>query len=187
MRAGRVVAVMACGLLVGACAGRAGSNAGPVPASCSLDAVMLEEGTSMTGFQGSYALELIGNDGRVVSGPLHLSERPAEMQAQGEWGTPLAGTLEVELAEIGAQRVGDISSDDPDAPGVLVLEGAGADGWSILLRLGSDANRTDITPIDAAYTVLSVQRLYEDGFTGVWWSGVRDARTEGFFCARSEG
>ena len=57
---------------------------------------------------------------------------------------PLAGTSDLDPTALGGVRTGDLTTDDPEAPGVLVIErhpaheGAGSE---IMLRLGSDANR----------------------------------------------
>ena len=80
----------------------------------------------------------------------------------------------------------DPDSEDPQAPGVLVLESSQTGTRRILLRFGADANRRDDMLFDGAYTVLEVREIAADGFAGNWRSGLRLSRLEGYFCARRE-
>ncbi|MDH3272785.1 MAG: hypothetical protein OEN56_15710, partial [Gemmatimonadota bacterium] len=54
---------------------------------------------------------------------------------------------------------------------------------TIMLRLGSGANRTDQVAFDGAFTALTVRRVSEGMFAGSWRSGVGMDVTEGYFCA----
>ena len=54
----------------------------------------------------------------------------------------------------------------------------------ITLRLGSDANRRDLVRYDGAYTVLTVNGIDANGFSGSWRSGLQLSRTSGYFCAK---
>ena len=98
--------------------------------------------------------------------------------------TPLYGFTDVDLRAVGAYRVGDPASKNPNAPGALVLESLHDGKRRILLRLGADANRRDEMLFDGAFTVLEVHKISGDGFTGNWRSGARLSRTGGYFCAR---
>jgi hypothetical protein len=89
----------------------------------------------------------------------------------------------VNVEGVGAVRVGSLSSEDPESPGVLVIESETGTGLSILLRLGSDANRRDLVRFDGGYAVLTVVEITEESFNGTWSSGVRGPDSEGFFCA----
>ena len=60
------------------------------------------------------------------------------------------------------------------------------EGRTILLRLGSEANRTDRQAFDAAFTVLEARVVSDDGFFGAWRSGVGTERSDGYFCAVRE-
>ena len=80
--------------------------------------------------------------------------------------------------------MGDLSSTDPAAPGVLVIETAGT---NILLRLGSESNRRDQSSFDGGYTVLTVNRIANGGFDGNWRSGSRNGTNTGYFCVRPSG
>jgi hypothetical protein len=100
---------------------------------------------------------------------------------------PLYGSAELDLAAIDAVRVGSISSNDPAAPGVLVIERHERAGQppraEITLRLGSEANRRDRQRVDGGYTALRVRELGPSGFSGTWASGLLRERSAGYFCA----
>ena len=97
--------------------------------------------------------------------------------------SPLFGTTDVNVEAVGAVRVGNLSSRNPASPGVLVIESETGASPSILLRLGSDANRRDLVRFDGGYTVLTVVEVGVESFSGIWSSGVRGPDSEGFFCA----
>ena len=96
---------------------------------------------------------------------------------------PLFGTADVDVEAVGAVRVGDLTSADPAAPGVLVIEDDTDRRPNILLRFGSEANRRDVVRFDGGFMVLEVRELGENGFRGTWTSGVPAVRTRGHFCA----
>jgi hypothetical protein len=93
----------------------------------------------------------------------------------------------VNVEGVGAVRVGSLSSQDPAAPGVLVIESETTTGRSILLRLGSEANRRDLVRFDGGYAVLNVLEISEASFGGTWTSGTRGPESQGFFCAVPRG
>ena len=125
-------------------------------------------------------------EARSAQGTLILRLQPSGLDVQGSAATPLYGFTDVNLQAVGAYRVGDPASEDPQAPGVLVLESNSAGARRILLRLGADANRRDDMLFDGAYTVLGVHEIAADGFAGTWRSGLRLSLIEGYFCARKE-
>ena len=86
-----------------------------------------------------------------------LRKQPEGLESLGSASAPLYGFTDVDIKAVGAYRVGSLASEDPQAPGVLVLEGNYAGERSILLRLGSIANQRDLRRYDGAYTVLEVQ------------------------------
>ncbi|MEJ2548948.1 MAG: hypothetical protein P8125_14230 [Gemmatimonadota bacterium] len=100
---------------------------------------------------------------------------------------PFYGWTTLDPEQVGAHRLGDPASRDPDAPGVLVLansDSPDSDGSSsIVLRLGSQANRSDIVRFDGAFTALYVRWIEENGFGGDWASGIRGPEVAGEFCA----
>jgi hypothetical protein len=152
-------------------------------AACSASTSTLSSGASMASMAGSYRVVLIGADQQSVQGDMTLSEQPADLRELQDAMTPLGGWIDLDLTAVGAQPVQDLGSTDPAEPGVLVIESDGADGREILLRLGSENNRRDMSQFDGAHTVLSVQNIAGGAFAGRWWSGVRSVRTEGHFCA----
>ena len=152
----------------------------PVSGRLSLDA-------TLAGRTGTFQLTLIehayGNDGRSAQGTLTLRNTPERLDSLGSASTPLYGFTDVDIKVVGAYRVGSLASEDPQAPGVLVLEGNYTGERSILLRLGSTANQRDLKRYDGAYTVLEVHEISAGGFTGSWRSATFKSATKGHFCA----
>jgi hypothetical protein len=102
-------------------------------------------------------------------------------------GVPFYGWTDVQLDDVGAHRLGNPSSTDIVAPGVLVLTTPDpsdpARPGSVILRLGPQANRSDIIRFDGAYTALYVRWIEADAFGGDWASGMSGPEVEGEFCA----
>ena len=152
---------------------------------------------SLDGWAGEYVLTMVeeveGEAGRSARGKLVLHEQIAALrQFAGAAGgvipgvsAPLFGTTDVSVAVVGALPVGDLSSNDPDAPGVLVIESDAGAGKSTMLRFGSDANRRDMTRFDGGFTVLNVHQVGDATFSGTWSSGSRRPEANGFFCVVS--
>ena len=133
---------------------------------------------------GNYALVLTARSeeksGATTRGELRLVSRDSI-------GVPFYGWTDIQFDEVGAYRLGDPSSTDIEAPGVLVLTspdpaGPGKVG-SVTLRIGSQANRSDILRFDGAYTALYVRWIEADAFGGDWASGITGPEAEGEFCA----
>ena len=149
---------------------------------------------SLEGWTGEYVLTMVeeveGEVGRSVRGGLVLhAQLDALRQFSGAAGeaipgvsAPLFGTTDVRVRGVGALPVGDLSSDDPAAPGVLVIESETVAGRSTMLRFGSDANRRDMSRFDGGFTVLNVLQVGDETFTGTWSSGSRRPEASGFFC-----
>lgn len=169
------------GLVLSACGG-ASSAEHLAPASCAPTGGVLASDASMAPMSGSYTLTMVAGDSRAT-GSLTLSEQPDDMRRMQDAVTPLGGPVDIDLVSVGAQDMRMLDSTDPAAPGALVLESDGSEGRTVLVRLGGEANRRDVRSFDGAYAVLSVQAIVDGGFSGSWWSGVRDARSEGYFCA----
>ena len=133
---------------------------------------------------GDYALELTARSGdrsgETARGLLTLVTRDSV-------GVPFYGWTDLELDDVGAHRLGDPASTDRSAPGVLVLTSPDAadpaSPASVTLRIGSQANRSDIVRFDGAYTALYVRWIADDSFGGDWASGVTETEAEGEFCA----
>jgi hypothetical protein len=138
--------------------------------------------------EGDFALRLSAASGtmagRSTFGDLTLVRRDSA-------GVPLYGWTDLDPEEVGAQRVGDPASRALEAPGVLVLADPVADRQSgdgpVTLRLGSQANRSDIIRFDGAFTALNVRWIDRDAFGGDWASGVQGPEASGSFCAVRDG
>jgi hypothetical protein len=138
--------------------------------------------------EGDFALRLSAASGtmagRSTFGDLTLVRRDSA-------GVPLYGWTDLDPEEVGAQRVGDPASRALEAPGVLVLADPVADRQSgdgpVTLRLGSQANRSDIIRFDGAFTALYVRWIDRDAFGGDWASGVQGPEASGSFCALRDG
>lgn len=173
---------LACG---GGPPGGAGMAAAPVSA-CLPVADSLAPGASLAGMAGRYRLIMRQDtdDGtRSAEGTLSLWPRPEGSQALEGASTPLMGSAAINLDAAGAVAVRELGSEDPSAPGILVIEREAAGRPSVLLRLGSESNQQGVSTFDGAYTVLAVTRIDDNGFVGSWRSGVRARRTTGYFCA----
>ncbi len=144
---------------------------------------------------GEYRFVLVAtkgdSSGQRVMGRLSLN--PTETAAR-QWTTrdgqpdpnvtvPLYGSTDINLRAVGAVRLGDLGSQDPRSPGVMVLDSRAASARQIVLRLGSLANRRDIVRFDGGYAALQIGWVAQDGFGGTWASGVRGPESAGYFCA----
>jgi hypothetical protein len=172
MKRSVTAALLAAAVLgVGGCAARAANG---VPWDCVAEAGTLPAGTDPASLAGDYELRLVATRGpaagTAVTGTIDLAASPAGVR----------GAAAIALDNLGAHRPGDIGSRDSAAPGVLAFPSDGR----ILLRLGADANRRGEQRFEAAYTVLHVRRIGEDGFSGTWASGAERVDAEGHFCAR---
>jgi hypothetical protein len=135
--------------------------------------------------------EVDGSPSRTAEGSLTLFAQVEPLrQFSGSAGgpipgvtSPLFGSTDVDVEAVGAVRVGSLSSEDPESPGVLVIESETGASPSILIRLGSDANRRNVVRFDGGYTVLTVVEITAESFGGTWSSGAQGPAAEGFFCA----
>ncbi|NNF14095.1 MAG: hypothetical protein HKN72_12765 [Gemmatimonadetes bacterium] len=145
----------------------------------------LRAGQALPSGDSKYSLVMFRGDATSrpawVAGTLTLEPRPAELSRLNDWSVPLQGTADIDVSQVGAHDTGPLDSEDPRAPGVLVLE-SGAEPL-ILLRLGAAANRSDETAFDGAFTVLTVRAVERDGFGGSWRSGSFGDEVRGYFCA----
>lgn len=152
--------------------------------TCQPTHAILARDATLVGAHGRYGLVLVTRTGeKTVRGVLVLVRSPPGREVLGSAATPLQGALDIDLDQVGARRIGDVTSTDPEAPGVLVLEFDRRGTRHVMLRLGSDANRVDERLYDGGHTVLRVRQITADGFAGTWESGVRSSVTTGYFCA----
>ena len=181
-----------------ASAARAANGEGAPAPTCVPSEGALATDASLEGHVGEYRLTMVeegdGTPRRTVEGSLVLLTQVESLRRfEGSAGgsipgvtSPLFGSTDVNVEAVGAVRVGNLSSQDPASPGVLVIESETGTSPSILLRLGSDANRRDLVRFDGGYTVLSVVEITAESFRGTWASGARGPNSEGFFCAMQQ-
>lgn len=154
------------------------------PACEPVDAT-LSTGDVLPAGSSAYRLAMFRGDATSrpawTAGTLLLEPRPAELRRMNDWSVPLQGTSDIDIARVGAHDTGALDSDDPRAPGVLVLQSDAEP--MILLRLGAAANRSDETAFDGAFTVLTVRAVDGEGFRGSWRSGSFGNEVRGYFCA----
>ena len=157
----------------------------------------LEGGAAPTSFDagqwtGEYALVMLGPDGDRTTGRLTLVEQAPDLQSvvgpggQIAEGTriPLYGWTDIDAEKVGATIPGSATAEEPEAPGVILLESSlGGQPPSLMFRLGSEANRRGQTRFDGAFTVLRVTAAGQNDLRGRWTSGVDMDRAEGTFCA----
>ena len=173
-------------------AGCGGANAGQSdPQACAPVTAAKDSAMDASGLHGEFLIRLVASSGskrgETTEGRLQLMPQDSAYrnmeQPDGSSATftlPLYGTAAIDFAAVGAVVPGDAESRDPGSPGVLVIESPGR----VLLRVGSEANRRGVRRFDGAYTVLEVQQVTREGFSGTWRSGVSLEQSGGHFCAR---
>ena len=154
---------------------------------------------TMDGGSGEYAVTLVATSGdksgERTSGQVRLLEQtgdlrefaPPGVEMDTKVSVPLYGASGLSLELVGAVAAGDLSSLDPERPGVMVMESRGvrdgAERAMILLRFGSEANRRDVVAFDGAYMVMAVRSMSGGEFAGDWRSGMFGREVRGYFCA----
>jgi len=151
---------------------------------------------------GSYGLTMVATSGpasgHTVSGHLVLHAQDSSLVLLSGSGAasqaqPAVGTLDAQIEEVGATRMGDLMATDPADPGVGVYVTTNASGevTSVVMRVGSQSNARGPSPIDAGHLTLFVRQLDGSGIRGSWisHSGIGRMMTEarGHFCAAREG
>ena len=101
---------------------------------------------------------------------------------------PLIGTVDVDLGQVGGVQMGALDSEDPSAPGVLVMQRpyekeSGEAGSEVTIRLGSEANTRGVTRFDGGFMAFYVLQAGSEGLAGNWASGVKGPDSGGHFCA----
>lgn len=181
------------GLLLGC--GRAAGSADPQP--CGPVASELPGEASADLLAGEFRLRLVATsgekrgsstEGSVTLLPYDLAQPRIDLSGATDTAHayPLYGFADLDLAAVGAAAPGDLASDDPAGPGVLVIERltspSGRPG-RMTLRLGSEANRQGVVRFDGGFAVLRVRQVDEAGFAGSWESGTALPNAGGHFCA----
>ena len=169
-------------------------------ATCTPAAGPLGTSASADGFGGSYRIVLVATygdrAGSTTSGTLTLLPTPEELipltdPVAGDRpipgaSVPFHGTAEIDVGAVGGVVAGDLSSQDPRRPGVLLMElHAQTEGVppQLILRFGSLANDRSLQRFDGAFFALTVTALDEAGFRGSWASGLTGQQASGHFCA----
>lgn len=122
-------------------------------------------------------------EGATSTGTMTLTAVDSPEGSRSGYRTMYIGSMDIDLAGVGALQMGRLDTDDPDMPGVVVQVHDSDGTVEVLLRLGSEANRTDRTRFDGGYTVLRVNGMTENAFGGNWTSGVSRTDAQGTFCA----
>ncbi len=197
----RLIGLVITAVALQACAARQGGDgaqAGAEECVPVADATALGAGAAAR-LEGVFRLHMMGTSegyaDRSVSGTLELHAHDSSMYAMSLPGgipvpdafTPLYGTLDAAVEEVGGIRVGEAMSLDPTKPGVLVIEqsatSAAGKATTVTLRVGSEANRRDRVRFDGGFLALHVHEITLEGFAGSWVSGLRGADRVGYFCA----
>lgn len=176
-----------------ACGGRTPPPERAEPARCRPAVETELEGYDAEDLAGEYVLTLVATGGAAAGGSttgrLWLYPNDPDMRSlpapaggvRPDATAPLYGAADVDVEPVGAVRLGELMSRDPEMPGVLVVEQD--DG--IVLRLGSEANRRGLIRFDGGYFALRVRRMTDTDFAGSWASGVTGPEARGHFCARA--
>ena len=195
-------ALLPVALAVAGCSARQGGEQASA-AGCEAVTGTLAADATMDGRSGEYAVTLVATSGSKsgdrTSGQLRLLEQtgdlrefaPPGVEMDTKVSVPLYGAAGLQLELVGAVAAGDLSSLDPERPGVMAMESRavrdGAERAMILLRFGSESNRRDVVAFDGAYMVMAVRALSDQGFLGDWRSGVFGREARGYFCADRTG
>jgi len=186
-------------LLLPACHNGAGQA---IPQPCQPVTETLPFSIAAASLAGEYRFRMVArgaaSPGASAIGKLSLVvQDPEARQRPGPFGVtdtihryPLIGAAELDFAAVGAVTPGGAASLDPAAPGVLAIERPGAEPGApdrLILRLGTDANRTERVPFDGGYTVLRLRRADTREIAGDWESGAPLPRASGYFCAERIG
>ena len=172
-----------------ACIERSGSIAADVQArdlAGSYRLTLVATQGDSTGSRAEGQLTLTPNDSAhaVVRGMGADAPRP-------NVSTPLYGWTDLVARMVGAVNTGSLRASDPDAPGVLVIEGRpeGTEGPpDIILRLGEYSNDRDRVLFDGGYTVLRMSWIEGGAFGGSWESAAMNyGSAGGYFCAQPAG
>lgn len=142
---------------------------------------------------GSWRLTLVatsgGMAGRSAQGSLTLRALDAALRRIERPGpaivtVPVIGATDVPVEQVGAVRMGNLLSADPQRPGAAIWVSQGADGGvSAVLRIGEEAIRSDLLRFDGGYTALFLRQVSAASLRGSWASGVTTEEAGGHFCA----
>lgn len=182
--------------VLAACAsgGSGGEPAGCGPAGDARDF----DHAALADLAGAYELTMAAESGPMAGatargrltllayrGPLRQMANPGGEPMEGVV-TPYYGTTDIDVASVGAVRLGSAASADSLQPGVLFVQRYDPDTGTpatITLRVGADGNDRRATRFDGGYVALRVSHAAADRLLGRWVSGVTAETASGYFCA----
>ncbi len=161
----------------------------PSPLTCAPVQRNLAPDATADELAGTYRLTMVRTpgDSQRVEGTLALVPQVDSLRTmpmpdrapQPRPTLPLIGTADIAVEEVGAHRLGDLMSEDPTRPGVIIVRRPG----EITMRFGSDVNIREMPAFDGGYLAFFVAQVDGNGFAGGWSSGVQMRDAEGYFCA----
>lgn len=201
----RILGLVALALVLRGCAAHRVAPASQQACTPSVDH-QLVAGARGDALEGAFVLILVATEGPGAGGSsrgtMALFQNDTTLRRIGfangsgsyqpHVSIPLIGTADIALGTIGGVQVGDLGSSDPLRPGVVVLErqvmtAAETTLTEFTLRLGSEANRRDVTRFDGGFMALYVRAIDPRGFRGTWASGIAGPEARGYFCAVRRG
>jgi hypothetical protein len=142
---------------------------------------------------GRWRLEMVDvtgdSSGRRVIGSLALRAQDSVSQRVVRPGmtgvtVPVIGDAEIALEQVGAARIGDVSSLDAKRPGLSIwVSPASTNTVSAVMRIGEEEIQSDLVRIDGGFTALYIRQVSATAIRGGWASGVTATRASGYFCA----
>jgi hypothetical protein len=175
-----------------ACAGR--GRPGAAEEECRPVDAPFTASTAWDSLSGEWRLTLVARSGpmagRSAQGALTLQAQDSAQRRVDRPGptvvtVPLIGTTDIALEQVGAVRLGNLSSADPQQPGVAIWVSRSPDGAvSAVLRIGREPIRSDLIRIEGAYMALFLRQVSADAIRGGWASGVTTEQSSGYFCAQ---
>ena len=188
--------VLALTLAVMACGGPGHSQTGAVASGeeCRPVTGRIPADAPWDSLPGSWRLTLVATSGttagKSVQGAMSLHALESALRQVDRPGyapvmVPVIGATDVALEQVGAVRLGDLHSTDPNQPGLAIWVSQGPDGAvSAIMRIGQEAIHSDLMRIDGGYTALYLGLVSANAIRGGWASGVNRQQASGYFCAQ---
>ncbi len=187
----RVCGVLVLSFATLACAGR--SRGGAAGVECRPVEGPFTATAPWDSLAGTWQLTLVAGSGPMAG---HREEGALLLQAQDTAQrrvdrpgpttvtVPVIGTTDIALEQVGAVRLGDVRSADPQQPGVAMWVSQTPDGSvSAVMRIGQEAIRSNLVRIEGGYMALFLRQVSVTALRGGWASGVSTETASGYFCA----
>jgi hypothetical protein len=175
------------------CAARSRTGSLAAGDSCRPVEGRVSAATPWDSLPGSWRLTLVATggprSGGSVQGTLTLRAQEASLRRVDRPGpdvvtVPVTGATDVAVEQVGAQRIGNLQSADPQRPGAAIWVSQGQDGGvSAVMRIGEEMIHSSLVRFEGAYTVLYLRQVSASGIYGGWASGVTGQEASGHFCA----